>query len=184
MTLTSRRALLGAAAVVGLSPLTGCGFRLRGHFDLPFETMYLDMNRNTPFASRLERHLKAGAGVRLVPSISEAQAILKILSQSNERRAVAYNANGDAREYELKTTLQFRLTSPEGDEFLPDTVISVTREVSYNEDEDYLSRDQSEALVLNEMQQDIVSQMIRRIEKAKLPQPAIPAADTTAKLQP
>ena len=43
-----------------------------------------------------------------------------------------------------------------------------SREISYNE-QDYLTRDAEEALVINEMLSDIVVQMVRRIEKAQPP---------------
>ena len=161
---TSRRTLIAAAALA----MTGCGFRLRGRFTLPFETLYISYNLNTPLGSQLSRQLKAGSDVRLVNSPSEAQAILYILSERRSRNVVAYNAYGDAREYELKLEVSFRLAAPDGALYLPDTVIPAVREISYNE-EDYLTRDTEEALVINEMLSDIVVQMVRRIEKAQPP---------------
>ena len=145
-----------------------CGFRLRGRFTLPFETLYISYNLNTPLGSQLSRQLKAGSDVRLVNSPSEAQAILYILGERRSRNVVAYNAYGDAREYELKLEVSFRLAAPDGALYLPDTVIPAVREISYNE-EDYLTRDTEEALVINEMLSDIVVQMVRRIEKAQPP---------------
>ena len=55
--LTRRRTLLAA----GLSTLglTACGFRLRGTFEAPFETMYLQMRVNSPVYNRLKRALTA-----------------------------------------------------------------------------------------------------------------------------
>lgn len=161
---TSRRTLIAAAALA----MTGCGFRLRGRFTLPFETLYISYNLNTPLGSQLSRQLKAGSDVRLVNSPSEAQAILYILGERRSRNVVAYNAYGDAREYELKLEVSFRLAAPDGALYLPDTVIAAVREISYNE-EDYLTRDTEEALVINEMLSDIVVQMVRRIEKAQPP---------------
>ena len=161
---TSRRTLIAAAALA----MTGCGFRLRGRFSLPFETLFISYNLNTPLGSQLSRQLKAGSDVRLVNSPSEAQAILYVLGERRSRNVVAYNAYGDAREYELKLEVSFRLCAPDGAQYLPDTVIAAVREISYNE-EDYLTRDAEEALVINEMLSDIVVQMVRRIEKAQPP---------------
>ena len=88
--------------------------------------------------------------------------------ERRSRNVVAYNAYGDAREYELKLEVSFRLSAPDGAQYLPDTVIAAVREISYNE-EDYLNRDAEEALVINEMLSDIVVQMVRRIEKTQPP---------------
>lgn len=161
---TSRRTLIAAAAFA----LAGCGFRLRGRFSLPFETLYISYNLNTPLGSQLSRQLKAGSDVRLVNSARQAQAVLNILSERRWRDIVAYNAQGEAREYELKLEISFRLSAPDGAQYLPDTSIVAVREISYN-DEDYLTRESEEARVINEMMSDIVVQMVRRIEKAQPP---------------
>lgn len=163
---TSRRTLIAAAALA----LTGCGFRLRGNFTLPFETLFIDYNLNTPLGSQLSRQLKAGSNVRLVNSLSEAQAVLRILGEKRYRDVVAYNINGEAREYELKVEISFRLSTPKGELYLPDTAVTAVREISYNE-ADYLTRDSEEAIVINEMVSDLVVQMVRRIEKAQTPKP-------------
>lgn len=162
--ITRRRTLIAAAALA----LTGCGFRLRGRFTLPFETLYINYNLNTPLGSQLSRQLKAGSDVRLVNSPSQAQAVLTILGEKRYRNVVAYNTNGDAREYELKLEISFRLSTPDGAQYLPDTVIPAVREISYNDD-DYLTRESEEAILIKEMLSDIVVQMVRRIEKAQPP---------------
>lgn len=165
---TSRRTLIaaGLAAVT----LSGCGFRLRGRFSLPFQTLFINYNLNTPFGAQLSRRIKAGSDVRLVKSASDAEAVLSILNERRSRNVVAYNTSGDAREYELKLEVTFRLATPKGELYLPDTTISAVREISYDED-DYLTRESEEALVINEMSGDIVVQMVRRIEKAQTPKP-------------
>lgn len=162
---TSRRALIAAAASLAL---TGCGFRLRGRYTLPFETLYIGYNLNTPLGSQLSRQIKAGSNVRLVNSASEAQAVLSVLGEKRSRNVVAYNSRGEAREYELVVEVSFRLSTPQGAEYLPDTTLRAVREVSYN-DEDYLSRENEKAMLVNEMLSDIVVQMVRRIEKAQTP---------------
>ena len=159
----SRRSLLAAAAVL---PLAGCGFRLRGRFMLPFDTIYLDMNRNTPFTARIARLLRAGSNVAIVETPENAQAVMKLLRQSRERNIISYNADGEAREYELKYVVQFRLSTPRGTQYLPDTTLVAVREITYDDD-DYLSRDNEEARVINEMQADLATQIIRRIERAQ-----------------
>ncbi len=174
----SRRSLLAAAAI---APLTGCGFHLRGRFALPFDTIYLDMNRNTPFTARIARLLRAGSNVTIVDSPDEAQAVLRLLRQARERNIISYNAEGEAREYELKYIVQFRLSTPRGTPYLPDTTLVALREISYDDD-DYLSRDNEEALVIDEMQADLATQIIRRIERAKPVEEAEPLEGRTPAL--
>ena len=107
--------------------LTGCGFRLRGRFDAPFATLYLQMPVNT--------------------------------SLSN-------NDMGQAREYELTLTLEFRITAPEGFEWLEATRLSTTRDISYNESE-FLSREKEENVLYDDMESDLINQLVRYIEAVK-----------------
>ncbi len=159
----SRRLLASSAALLAL---TGCGFHLRGSFSLPFKTLYLDMEENSPFRARLARLLTSGSSVKLVDSASEAEAILKIVSVSQSRDVLSYNTKGDAAEYELKLAIRFKLAAPDGREYFPESVVNAARSVSYSDDE-YLSRQNSEALVYQEMHSDAANQILRRVEAAK-----------------
>lgn len=159
----SRRFLLLATPSVLLA---GCGFHLRGSYSLPFEKLYLAMPENDPFTVMLTRNLKAQSGVEIVSSPQEAQAILSVLSQQRTREETAYNAQGRAREYELGCEMAFRLANPKGFTFIPDMVLSATRNVTYNESQ-FLSHDFQDALIYKEMQNDIMNQLLRRIAAAK-----------------
>lgn len=169
----SRRLFL-ACTLAGALSLSGCGFRMRGHFSVPFSSIYLDMDGNTPFAARVRRLLSSSSDVKIVNTMKEAQAVLRIVSKDITRQAITYNADGDVREYEIRMVLKFRLTTPTGAEFLPDTALTATRDLYYSDD-DYLTREGQEALLIKDMESDLADQMIRRIERAK---PAVEPAAT------
>ena len=61
-------ALLGSLA--GSVVLSGCGFRLRGQFSAPFETLYLQMPENTRFSGLLKRVIESGSDVRVVTNMN------------------------------------------------------------------------------------------------------------------
>lgn len=158
----SRRALLGTLSLLFLS---GCGFHLRESFTLPFKTLYLDTDSNSKFTATLARMLRAGSNVTLVNSAEKAEAVLRITQNTSSRDALSYSTSGRAREFELKIVLTFTVTAPDGHVFLAPTTISVSRDITYDDNE-YLSRDSEEAMIKNEMQNDIIEQMIRRIERS------------------
>lgn len=159
----SRRLLVSSTAVVLLS---GCGFHLRGNFTLPFKTLYVDMDENSAFRAKLVRLISSGTSATLVKSATVAEAVLKVVSTAQSRDVLSYNTKGDAAEYELKLVVVFRLTTPDGREYLPESSVTTVRSISYSDDE-YLSRQNSEALVYQEMYSDTANQMLRRIEAAK-----------------
>ncbi len=109
--------------------------------------------------------LRAGSNVTLVDSAEKAEAVLRITQNTSSRDVLSYSTSGRAREFELKIVLTFTVTAPDGHVFLAPTTISVSRDITYDDNE-YLSRDSEEAMIKNEMQNDIIEQMIRRIERS------------------
>ena len=149
----NRRALLAAAAAS--LALTGCGFRPRGRFTVPFETVYLQMSDQSTLKWELRRHINAETNARVVDQMADADAILSIVSQSRSRVVQTYNDIGDAREYRLGWDVTFKLAAPDGYEYLPPTI------------RNYLSRETEEATLYRDIERDIVVQLMRRIEAAK-----------------
>lgn len=158
----SRRLLLGAA-LAGALPLSGCGFHLRGTFDSPFRTMYLQMSDNSPFAVQLARQLRAGSSLEIVSEPSQAEAVFVLVNVSRSRDVLSINDAGRSREYELTMRVRYRVSSPEGFDWLETREIAATRQLTYSETR-YLSREYEEKFLYQDMQQDLISQIVHSIE--------------------
>lgn len=163
----SRRCLIGILAAGALS---GCGFRLRGSFTAPFETLYVrSIDDNTPFYGTLRRTLESGSNIKLVSSEDEADAVLDISRLQKSRDILTINVSGKVREYELTLQLVFSVVGPDGFEYVPETTLTSSRDLSYSESE-FLSRENEEALLYEDMQNDLLAQLTRYIEASRLPQ--------------
>jgi LPS-assembly lipoprotein len=158
----SRRLFLGAA-LAGALPLSGCGFHLRGSFETPFKTMYLQMSDNSPFAVQLARQLKGGSNLEIVSDPTQAEAIFVLISERRSRDVLSINDAGRSREYELTMRVRYRVSSPEGFDWLETREISTTRQLTYSETR-YLSREYEEAFLYNDMRQDLINQIVHSIE--------------------
>ena len=64
--------------------------------------------------------------------------------------------------------MSFRLHDTEGNDWLPAGDVIVRRAYTFNESE-VLARDAQEQRLLREMQQDVVQQLVRRLEAARKP---------------
>ena len=164
----SRRALLGAFCALPLLA-GGCGFRLRGHFQAPFDTLFLQMQENTRFSGLLKRMIESGSNIRVVRTPQEADAILELLDTERDREVLSINDEGLAREYELRYTIEFRVSSPDGFDFVEPTKIELTRDLTYSESE-FLSRDTEEGILYRDMENDAISQIVRYIEASRNPE--------------
>jgi len=159
------RALI-AAALLALGTLTACGFQLRGARPLPFETLYINMPDTSELAAAIKRTIRA-SGITRVPDTREgAQAILEPMGDSKEKIILSLNSAGRVREYQLRQKFFFRVHDGKGGELLAPAEIILTRDITFN-DAQLLAKEQEEALLYRDMQNDLVQQILRRIAAAK-----------------
>lgn len=151
------------AAMALLLALGACGFTLRGVTPLPFDTLYINIPENTRFGSSLRRALQAASpGTKLVNSPNMASASLIEVSSSRSQREVSLTPQGRVEEYELVLTYVFKLTTAGGDILLPDTTLSASRDMPYEEQQVQAKQGEMETL-FNSMEQSLVERLLRRL---------------------
>ncbi|MDP3226392.1 MAG: LPS assembly lipoprotein LptE [Acidovorax sp.] len=165
----NKRTLLSLAPVALLS---ACGFRLRGVPEFAFKSVYIAAPAGSPLARELQRTL-AGSGspltvLRDAASMPTAEVILDLLQERQERVVVGQNASGQVRELQLRLRIKFRLRTPTGVEWIPETELLQQREISYNETI-ALAKEAEEALLFRNMQTDLVQQLMRRLSLTRAP---------------
>jgi LPS-assembly lipoprotein len=155
---------LTAAALLCMS-LASCGFQLRGQASLPFESLYI--SGSPLFANQIARSVRAGSHTRVTTDPKDAQVTLQILSELRERVILSLSAAGRVREITLRYSVSFRLTDAKGIEYVAPSQIVLRRDITYS-DSDVLGKEQEEALLYRDMQNDAVQQIVRRLEVAKV----------------
>jgi LPS-assembly lipoprotein len=160
-----RRALLAGVAMTSMAvaALGGCGFRLRGAQTLPIETLFLALPVNSPLGAEISRVVRSSTNTRVVPDRKQAQAIFELLGESREREVLSVNAQGRAREYQLRLRSTFRVVDPNGIELIAPTTLTARRDIAFNESE-LLAKESEEALLYRDMQSDLVRQMVTRLQ--------------------
>jgi LPS-assembly lipoprotein len=156
------RAARRRAALLLALALAGCGFQLRGEQKLPFETIYLNIPPNSPLGATLSRQIRSGTDTHTVGQASEANAVLDILGESQDKDILTLNAQGRAVEYKLIYRLRFRLHDGKGREYIASTELRAQRDISIN-DSQVLAKESEETLLYRDMQTDLVQQLLRRI---------------------
>ena len=149
--------------------LASCGFHLRGQATLPFETLYIDGNRDSPFVNELKRAVRSGSTTKLVDNPAEAQGILQIVGESRQKVILTLSGGGRVREYKLLYNISYRVHDGKGKDLRPQGEIALKRDVSYD-DTQLLAKESEEALLYRDMQSDAVQQLFRRLQATKLNQ--------------
>jgi LPS-assembly lipoprotein len=153
--------------LVALIALAGCGFRLRGTADVPFQTLYIP-NALTGIALDLKRHIEAGTDAKVVDEPKAAEAQLQFSHELREREILSLTGAGRVREYRLRYRVGFRVLDAKGGEYVPQSNLELTRDVSFD-DSQVLAKEAEEQLLFRDMQSDMVQQILRRLAAAKKP---------------
>ena len=161
----SRRTCIVALALL----LAGCGFRLRGTAEVPFESLYVP-GSTAGIALDLKRNLEAGTKARVVSDPKAAQALIQFTEETRQREILSLTGTGRVREFQLRYRVGWRVHDGKGNEFVPQNTIELTRDITFN-DAEILAKEQEEQLLYRDMQADMVQQIIRRLAAAKPPRP-------------
>jgi len=148
--------------------LAGCGFRLRGTAEVPFETLYVP-SATSGIALDLKRNIQAGTKARVVDDPSKAEAVMQFTEETRQKEILSLTGTGRVREFQLRYRVAFRVHDGKGAEYVPPNTIQLTRDVTFN-DAEILAKEQEEQLLFRDMQIDMVQQILRRLAAAKRPQ--------------
>ena len=151
--------------------LAGCGFRLRGTAEVPFQSLYVP-GATSGIALDLKRNIQAGTRARVVDDPKEADAVLQFTEESRAKEILSLTGAGRVREFQLRYRVGFRVHDGKGAEYVPNSVIQLTRDVTFN-DAEILAKEQEEQLLFRDMQSDMVQQILRRLAAAKPPKPQL-----------
>jgi len=149
------------------SLLTACGFQLRGSYALPFSTLALSLAPTSELYAQIKRTVEASSPTRVVSEAKDAEATLVVLSDVNDKTLLSLSAAGRALEYQLTRKFSFRLAGPDKSEYIAPTVITIRRNITFNDDL-VLSKETEETLLWRDMQNDLVQQLMRRLAVATL----------------
>jgi LPS-assembly lipoprotein len=146
--------------------LLSCGFHPRGALSLPegAENIYLSgVGPSTPLARDIAM-LYTRSGGTVVDERDEAEAVLEILGESSDRRVAAVNADGRVSQFELYYAIRFRLLDPRGEIIHPESSVGVTRDYAFDPT-NVLGKAQEESLLRDDMRQQAVGQLLRRLAR-------------------
>lgn len=150
-----------------LALAAGCGFKLRGTADVPFDTLYVP-GAGAGLALELKRNIEAGTQVSVRDDPKKAAAILDITQETREREILSLTGTGRVREFTLRYRVGFRVHDGKGFDYVPANTITLVRDVTYN-DAEILAKEAEEQLLYRDMQSDMVQQILRRLASARRP---------------
>jgi len=139
---------------------------------VPFQTLYLP-NSDSGIALDLRRYVQAGTRARVVDDPKQAEAILAFTEENREKNILSLTSAGRVSEFQLKYRVGFRVHDGKGGDYVPQTSIALTRDITFA-DTDVLAKEAEEQLLFRDMQSDMVQQIMRRIAASRKPVARVP----------
>ncbi|TMH91299.1 MAG: hypothetical protein E6H47_04430, partial [Betaproteobacteria bacterium] len=102
----------------------------------------------------------------------QADAVLQFTEETRQKEILSLTGTGRVREFKLRYRVGFRLHDGKGADYVPQSTVELTRDVTFN-DADVLAKEAEEQLLYRDMQSDMVQQVMRRLGAAHQPQPRV-----------
>jgi LPS-assembly lipoprotein len=147
--------------------VAACGFELRGTATLPFSSIYVEAAPTSQLAVQVKRAVVLNSGTRVTERREDAEVILQIVNEVQEKQILSLTGGGRVSEFQIRYRVFFRLTDSKNREHIPASEILLRREYTYS-DSQALASQSEEALLYRDMRNDAVSQLMRRLQTAKL----------------
>jgi LPS-assembly lipoprotein len=160
-----RECLGGGLALLAMTTLSACGWRIRGKVDLPYKNLFLSGSMTPEFRDTLEMYLRVN-DIALVKNAKEAELVLEIITEQNARQVLSYNGAGQVTAYRIITRVAFRTFDPSGIEVTPEADIYLARDVDFDQ-ANVQSFDLLVAEYVKSMRVDIINQLMRRLAAIK-----------------
>ena len=152
-------------AILASLMFAACGFKLRGITELSFKTLYIQ-GATLSISRELNQSFKAN-GIQIVDNQSDADLLLEILNETNEKRILSLSGGGVVREYELDYQVSFRTREPANPIWKAPQIVQSRRDFSYSDDA-LLGKLDEEAQLNADMRSEAVHEMLRRLSAIKI----------------
>jgi len=144
--------------------LSACGFHLRGMVDIPKwlnNVAIVSKDGNNELASILKIQLDTYK-IHVNPDPDLASYWLIINHTTFQQQIISIGASTNPRQYQLILTIEFMLQTRSGKIVQPSRTVSVSRQLTVNNDR-ILGSNEEESILIREMRQDAVIQIINRL---------------------
>lgn len=166
---TARRRTQVIIILLLASLLIACGFRMRGSgsdAQLPFRSVYLDLSYGTPLERELRGAIMSQGGTVITKNAKEAEATVRILSDTQSRKIMTLNARGQVREFSLVYLLRFDVRETSGKVLLAPQEIATEQIMTFSASQ-AIAKELEEKMIYTDLRNDAINQLLRQVAKIK-----------------
>ena len=147
--------------------LSSCGFKLKGSYEIPYQTIYLQAAGESRVGRIIKRKIQRKSNIEIVQTLSAAEATINILEEVSTRAVAVLSNVGSVNEYELIYTVRYRVGPRQNSSSMQEGQIVLRRKITHS-DLDIAAKSNEEDVLINDMASEAATGILVRLSRTKI----------------
>lgn len=147
--------------------LSSCGFKLKGSYEIPYQTIYLQAAGESRVGRIIKRQIQRKSNIEIVQTLSAAEATINILEEVSTRAVAVLSNVGSVDEYELIYTVKYRIGPGQNSSSMQEGQIVLRRKITHS-DLDIAAKSNEEDVLINDMASEAATGILVRLSRTKI----------------
>ena len=147
--------------------LSSCGFKLKGSYEIPYQTIYLQAAGESRVGRIIKRKIQRKSNIEIVQTLSAAEVTINILEEVSTRAVAVLSNVGSVDEYELIYTVRYRIGPGQNSISMQEGQIVLRRKITHS-DLDIAAKSNEEDVLINDMASEAATGILVRLSRAKI----------------
>ena len=147
--------------------LSGCGFKLKGSYEIPYQIIYLQAAGESRVGRIIKKKIQRKSNIEIVQTLSAAEATINILEEVSTRAVAVLSNVGSVDEYELIYTVRYRIGPGQNSSSMQEGQIVLRRKITHS-DLDIAAKSNEEDVLINDMASEAATGILVRLSRTKI----------------
>ena len=147
--------------------LSSCGFKLKGSYEIPYQTIYLQAAGESRVGRIIKKKIQRKSNIEIVQTLSAAEATINILEEVSTRAVAVLSNVGSVDEYELIYTVRYRIGPGQNSSSMQEGQIVLRRKITHS-DLDIAAKSNEEDALISDMASEAATGILVRLSRTKI----------------
>ena len=147
--------------------LSSCGFKLKGSYEIPYQTIYLQAAGESRVGRIIKKKLQRKPNIEIVQAFSAAEAAISILQEASTRTVAVLSNAGSVDEYELIYTIRYKIELSKNSSSSAERQIVLRRKITHS-DLDIAAKSNEENSLIDDMASEAATSILVRLSREKI----------------
>jgi LPS-assembly lipoprotein len=147
--------------------LSSCGFKLKGSYDIPYQTIYLQAAGESRVGRIIKKKLQRRPSIEIVQTLSAAEVAITILEEASTRTVAVLSNAGSVDEYELIYTIRYKIELSKNSSSSAERQIVLRRKIAHS-DLDIAAKSNEENSLIDDMASEAATSILVRLSREKI----------------